>query len=71
MRKAFYSTIAGLALLTSANAAIDTTLVDDTQLALEGLSSSATSLFEGVVPVVLAAVGIGILVAMVKFIKKR
>tara|TARA_A100001037_G_C15059163_1_gene593875 strand:- start:866 stop:1078 length:213 start_codon:yes stop_codon:yes gene_type:complete len=48
-----------------------TDLVSTTTTKLNTLASNAESLFNQVVPVVLAAVSIGVLVAIIKFIKKR
>ena len=39
--------------------------------ALTTLSANAGSLFDAVVPIVLAVVGLGVLISMIKLIKKR
>ena len=39
--------------------------------ALTSLSTNAGTLFDAVVPVILAVVGLGVLISMIKLIKKR
>jgi len=44
---------------------------DAVNTALTALSTNAGTLFDAVVPVILAVVGLGILISMIKLIKKR
>jgi hypothetical protein len=44
---------------------------DAVNTALDGIADNTISLFDKVVPVILAVVGLGILIAFVKMIRKR
>ena len=68
--KNFLLGVAGFLGLSSGAFAV-TNDADAVNTALTALSTNAGTLFDAVVPVILAVVGLGILISMIKLIKKR
>lgn len=58
-----WASVQAQAVLTNTPAAVNT--------ALDGIADNTITLFDKVVPVILAVVGLGILIAFVKMIRKR
>ena len=63
--------LAGLGALASSSFAAVTNNATAIKTEIDSLTTNAEGVFDAVVPVILAVVGLGVLIAFIKMIKKR